>query len=62
MDVRRILVPIDGSLLSLQAAEVAGDLAKPFNAEVTLLTAVDPAEAAKAYVSETALNEVRRGL
>jgi len=62
MDVRRILIPIDGSRLSLQAAEVGSDLAKRFGAEVTLLTAVDPPEAAKSYVSEAALKEVRRGL
>jgi nucleotide-binding universal stress UspA family protein len=62
MDVERILVPIDGSLLSLRAVELAGELAKRFNAELTLLTAVDPPDAARAYVSETALKEVRRGL
>jgi len=62
MEVRRILVPIDGSPLSLRAAEVAGALAKRFDAGVTLLTAVDPPEAARSYVSETVLTEVRRGL
>jgi len=62
MDVRRMLVPIDGSALSLHAAELAGDLARRLNAQVTLLTAVEPPEAARTYVSETALNEVQRGL
>jgi nucleotide-binding universal stress UspA family protein len=62
MEVRRILIPIDGSALSLRAAEVGGELARRFGAEVTLLTAVDPPEAAKSYVSDTALKEVRRGL
>src|ERR1051326_8313790 len=62
MDISRILVPIDGSLLSLRAAEVAGGLATRFGAAITLQTVVDPPESAKSYVSETALSEVRRGL
>src|SRR5438552_427699 len=62
MEIRRILVPIDGSELSLKAAEAAAELAQHLVAAVTLFTAVEPPEAAVAYVNKEALEEVRRGL
>jgi nucleotide-binding universal stress UspA family protein len=62
MTIHRILVPIDGSELSLKAAESAAELAQRLVAAVTLLTVVEPPEAAAAYVTQTALEEVRRGL
>jgi nucleotide-binding universal stress UspA family protein len=62
MEIRRILVPVDGSELSLKAADVAATLAHRLSGSVTLLTVAEPPEAATAYISETALAEVRRGL
>jgi nucleotide-binding universal stress UspA family protein len=62
MEFRHILVPIDGSALSVQAVEAAARLAQRSGGSLTLLTAVEPPEAARAYVSDAALQEVRRGL
>jgi nucleotide-binding universal stress UspA family protein len=62
MEFRRILVPVDGSSLSLKAAAAAARLAKQSGASITLLTAVEPPGAACAYVSEATLTELRRGL
>jgi len=62
MNVRQILVPVDGSDLSLAAADAAAELARPLGASVTLLTVAEPPEAMSDYVSKTALEEVRRGL
>jgi nucleotide-binding universal stress UspA family protein len=62
MTIHRILVPIDGSELSLKAAKAAAELARRFVASVTLLTVIDPPEAAAAYVERATLEEVRRGL
>lgn len=62
MNVRQILVPIDGSELSLAAADTAGELAQHLGASVTLLTVIEPPEALSDYVSKTAMEEVRRGL
>jgi nucleotide-binding universal stress UspA family protein len=62
VQIRRILVPIDGSELSLRAAETAAELAHGLAASVTLFTVVDPPEAAAAYVNETTMEEIRRGL
>jgi Universal stress protein family len=62
MESRRILVPIDGSALSLQAVEAAAGMAQRSGASLTLLTAIEPPEAARALVSEASLQEVRRRL
>jgi nucleotide-binding universal stress UspA family protein len=62
MNVGQILVPIDGSELSLAAADAAVELAQCLGASVTLLAVVEPPEAISDYVSKTALEEVRRGL
>ena len=62
MNVRQILVPIDGSELSLKAADAAAELGQRLSASVTLLTVVEPPETMSDYVSKTALEEVRRGL
>jgi nucleotide-binding universal stress UspA family protein len=62
MEIRRILVPIDGSELSLKAAEAAAALAARFGASMILLTVAEPPEAMSAYVSGYALEEARRGL
>lgn len=69
MQIRRILVPVDGSELSLQAGEAAAELANQLGASITLLTVVEPPEATVAYirnealkyVRNEALDEVRRG-
>lgn len=60
--VRRVLVPVDGSPLSLRAAAAAAELASRWDASVTLLTAVEPPAVAGAYVSEAALQELRQGV
>jgi nucleotide-binding universal stress UspA family protein len=62
MLIRRILVPIDGSVLSLKAAENAAALAARFGASITLLTALEPPEALVASVNKAAMDEVREGL
>src|SRR4051812_31710609 len=62
MLIRRILVPVDGSELSLRAAALAAQLAERFDAGVTLLTALHPPEVVRAYVSESVLDEVRRAI
>jgi nucleotide-binding universal stress UspA family protein len=62
MEIRHILVPVDGSDLSLQAVEAAGSIARRFGAQVTLLTALEPPETVRAYMSEDAVKEVERGL
>jgi nucleotide-binding universal stress UspA family protein len=61
MTVRRVLAPVDGSELSLRAAEAAAELASRLGASVTLLTAVEPPVVAGAYLSEAVLREVRLG-
>jgi nucleotide-binding universal stress UspA family protein len=48
MQIRRILVPIDGSALSLKAAGAAASLAARFGASLVLLTAIEPPEAMSA--------------
>jgi nucleotide-binding universal stress UspA family protein len=62
MQIRRVLVPIDGSDLSLKAADAAAELARRFDARITLLTAVDPPETVMAHMDETVMEEVRRGV
>jgi nucleotide-binding universal stress UspA family protein len=62
MQIRRVLVPIDGSELSLKAADAAASLAARFGASLVLLTVMEPPEAMSAYVSGQALEEVRSGL
>lgn len=62
MKVHRILVPIDGSELSLRAAMTAAELAQCLVASVTLLTVIEPPGAAAAYVERATLEELRRGL
>lgn len=37
MDIRKILLPVDGSPIALKATQEAADFAKAFNAEVLLL-------------------------
>src|SRR4051812_5739415 len=54
MNVRQILVPIDGSEVSLAAADTAAELAQRLGASITLLTVVEPPEAISDYVSKTA--------
>lgn len=60
--VGRILVPVDGSELSLRAAEAAAELAGRMGASVTLLTAVEPPAVAGEYVSEAVLQQLRHGV
>jgi nucleotide-binding universal stress UspA family protein len=60
--VARILVPVDGSELSLRAAEAAAELAARMGASVTLLTAVEPPVVAAEYVSEAVLQQLRQGV
>ena len=55
MNVQRILVPIDGSELSLRAADTAVELARHFGASITFLTVVEPPEVRSDYVSKAAL-------
>jgi nucleotide-binding universal stress UspA family protein len=62
MQVEHILVPIDGSELSLKAADHAAALATHLDATITLFTAVDPPEADATYVSPDALGAVRQGV
>jgi universal stress protein A len=62
MAIQRILVPTDGSELSLRAAEMAAELARGVGARITLLTAVEPPEATRAYISADALAAVEKGL
>jgi nucleotide-binding universal stress UspA family protein len=62
MEIRSILVPIDGSELSLKAADEAAELARHLNAEITLFTVVEPPEVAATYVSREALEAVCQGL
>jgi nucleotide-binding universal stress UspA family protein len=62
MNIRRMLVPVDGSALSLKAAEVAASLARQSETSVTLLMALEPPEIAREYADPGALEEVRRAL
>ena len=62
MQIQRILVPTDGSEPSLRAAEIAAGLAQRTGARVTLLTAVEPPEATRAYITAEALAAVEAGL
>jgi universal stress protein A len=62
MPIQKILVPTDGSELSLQAADLAAELARGAGARITLLTAIEPPEATRAYISADALAAVEVGL
>jgi nucleotide-binding universal stress UspA family protein len=61
MQIRRVLVPIDGSELSLQAVDAAAELAKRFSASMTLFTAVELPNTAMPHMSPAIVEEVRRG-
>lgn len=62
MQIQRILVPTDGSEPSLRAAEIAAELAQGSGARITLLTAIEPPEATRAYISADAVAAVEAGL
>jgi nucleotide-binding universal stress UspA family protein len=48
---RRVLVPLDGSELAEAILPFAGQVARPFDAEVALLRVVEPLSAAEAVAS-----------
>jgi nucleotide-binding universal stress UspA family protein len=62
MQIRRVQARIDGFDLSLKAADAAAELARRFDASMTLLTAVEPPETVIAHMSEAVMEEVRRGV
>lgn len=62
MEIRQILVPIDGSELSLRAADAGASLAARFGASLSLFTAVEPPEAGASLVSESAMEAIRQAV